>query len=60
MNDDNFSVAGVKKVVERVTPVYAMLGAMESLRVRYPESGHDFPDAVREEVYEWLDSSLKR
>ena len=60
LGDSNFDVAGVRKVVEQVGGVYRVLEAGEQLRAVYPDSGHDFPPAVRTEAYDWLDQVLGR
>ncbi len=59
LHDDNFPVKGVKDCVKAARPVYRLLGAKNNLRVEYPKGGHDFPTAVREATYEWLDNVLK-
>ena len=38
--------------------VYTLLGVPDALRAVYPDSAHDFPDAVRAEAYRWLDERL--
>ena len=58
IHDSNFDVAGVKKAVAAVGPVYKLRQASERLTVRYPDSAHDFPDAVRREAYRWLQKQL--
>jgi dienelactone hydrolase len=58
VKDDNFAVAGVKKAEPKAREVYALLGAAEQLRIRYPQAGHDFPDEVRREAYEFIDRVL--
>jgi dienelactone hydrolase len=61
IHDSNFDIAGVRKVVEAVAPVYELTRSRDQHRVTLvtPESQHDFPDAVREQAYEWLDKVLK-
>lgn len=59
LKDDNFPVDGVRDCVTAAGPVYALLGAADRLAVRHPDCGHDFPQAVRQEAYEWLDRQLK-
>jgi len=59
VGDSNFEISGVKEVIDRAAGVYELLGAEKKLRAEYPKSAHDFPDAVREEAYQWLDRSLK-
>ena len=58
IHDSNFDVAGVKKAVAAVGPVYKLRQANDRLTVRYPDSAHDFPDAVRREAYRWLQKQL--
>lgn len=58
LHDGNFDVAGVKKAVAAVGPVYQLRQAREQLAVRYPDSGHDFPGEVRREAYGWLKKQL--
>ncbi|HEV7280185.1 MAG TPA: alpha/beta fold hydrolase [Pirellulaceae bacterium] len=60
LHDANFDVAGVRKAEPRVREVYALLGAEEDVRFRYPDCGHDFPDDVRAEAFAFLDKALKR
>lgn len=59
LKDDNFDVAGVRKAIAAVRPVYELFGAADRLQVRYPDSGHDFPPEVREEAYRFVDRVLK-
>ena len=58
--DDNFAVAGVKKTLPIVQPVFDLLKSSERLQVRYPECAHDFPPEVREEAYQFLDKLLEQ
>jgi dienelactone hydrolase len=58
LRDSNFDVAGVKKVVAAVGPVYKLRQASQRLTVRYPDSAHDFPDDIRHEAYGWLREQL--
>jgi hypothetical protein len=59
LHDANFDNGGVRKCIAAAAPVYELLGAQEQLRVAYPDCEHDFPDEVRQEVYQWLDRQLK-
>lgn len=59
LKDENFAVAGVKSVMEKVKPVYEKLGAAEKLKAVYPDAGHDWPEAERIAAYEFLDRWLK-
>jgi pimeloyl-ACP methyl ester carboxylesterase len=59
-NDSNFDVNGVKKAFAEARKVYDLLGVAEDkLHLDVPESGHDFPPAVREKAYEWMDQQLR-
>jgi len=58
LQDDNFAVEGVRRVIERVQPIYGLFDAGERLRVVYPPAAHDFPDDVRSAAYAWLKIQL--
>lgn len=55
LHDDNFDARGVRQGIEKAKAIYTLLGAPENLQVRYPESGHDFPDRERNEAYALID-----
>ena len=57
--DANFEVEGVKKCIAAAQPVFELLEATDALTVEYPDCAHDFPDDVRERVYDWLQKQLK-
>lgn len=59
LDDDNFDVAGVRDCVKAAGPIYQLLGQPERLQVVYPDAAHDFPDAAREESFEFLESVLQ-
>lgn len=56
--DENFDVEGVKKGISSIAQVYGLFNAGNMLKVSYPDAGHDFPPAVRTEVYKFIDKSL--
>ncbi|CAA9398840.1 MAG: electron transport proteins [uncultured Phycisphaerae bacterium] len=58
-NDANFAVEGVRKGVTAARGVYALLGAPSALQVEHPDCGHDFPPAMRERAYAFIDAALK-
>jgi dienelactone hydrolase len=60
LKDSNFEVSGVKKVEAACRPLFELLGAGESLQIRYPDCGHDFPPEIRRESYDFIDRVLKR
>jgi len=55
VNDANFDVAGVKIGIEKGKEAYRFLHAEDNLQVRYPLADHDFPPAIRKEVYRYID-----
>ena len=57
--DHNFDVGGVRKCIAAAQPVFELLGGKDQLVVEYPNCGHDFPDDVRERVYQWLEKQLR-
>ncbi len=60
VSDDNFDNPGVRKVVAEASRAFKIYGNIAGeITTRYPESGHDFPDDVREEAYQWLEQQLK-
>src|SRR5207237_10435720 len=59
LHDDNFEVSGVKDCIAAARPVYELLGAREKLAANYPDCKHEFPPAVRQVAYDWLDRWLK-
>ncbi|MCA9119787.1 MAG: VCBS repeat-containing protein [Planctomycetaceae bacterium] len=59
LHDSNFAVEGVQDVVSKVGRVYEVEGVGGDLKVEYPDSGHDFPDEIRDEAYRWLVKQLK-
>ena len=59
VGDANFDVAGVRKIEARTQQVYEMAGSREQMQFVYPDCGHDFPEAVRKQAYDWLDEKLK-
>ncbi len=59
LHDDNFDVSGVRDVVAAAKPIYQLFSQPDRLKVSYPDCDHDFPDASRQEAYEFLDQYLK-
>lgn len=59
VSDNNFNLTGVKKVVRAASEVYRFLGGPDHLEVVHPCCGHDFPNDIRQRVYDWLDRSLR-
>jgi dienelactone hydrolase len=59
LQDSNFENDGVKKVVLSAQRVHEFLGTKDKLVAVYPDCGHDFPDAIRQQAYDWLARQLK-
>ena len=60
VSDSNFDVTGVRKVIAETEKAFAIYGDVSPrLQARYPDCEHDFPTAIREEAYQWLEEQLK-
>jgi acetyl esterase/lipase len=64
INDNNFDVAGVRKVFEKASDVYSLFEPspnkhQKRLTLMTPSSQHDFPKLERMLAYEWLDEVLR-
>lgn len=57
--DSNFRSTSVDAIVRAAEPIYDLYHATNNLVVEHPPGGHDFPPAVREEAYEFLDKHLR-
>jgi dienelactone hydrolase len=58
LQDANFDYRGVEKAIPVARRVYGLYDKFMNLRVAYPDADHDFPPAVREEAFRFLDSHL--
>ncbi len=58
MHDDNFDVSGVREAVAAAEKVFALYEAGARLCAVYPDAGHDFPDASREQAYDFIEEFL--
>ncbi len=58
LHDDNFSVEGVRKGTAEASKIYQLLGAGNQIRVVYPDCGHDFPEQIRLQAYQFIKKSL--
>jgi hypothetical protein len=59
LGDANFNAASVDKVTKAASAIYRLYNTPENLRVEHPEGGHDFPPAMREKAYQFLDENLR-
>jgi hypothetical protein len=55
MGDTNFRWQSVDRVAEAARQIYRLYGKPENLIVKHPDTGHDFPDDIRQLAYELLD-----
>lgn len=55
LHDSNFEVSGVRDCLDAAARVYERLAARERLVAVFPEAEHDFPPAVREQAYCFLE-----
>jgi hypothetical protein len=58
LNDSNFNVEGVKLGINEAAKLYRLLDKEETLQVRYPDCGHDFPVKIRLEAYDFIAEAL--
>ena len=59
LHDANFEVEGVRVAIDAARPVYQLLGVPDRLAAAHPDAQHTFPQAVREQAYEFLDRHLR-
>jgi hypothetical protein len=59
LGDANFQWRSVSEIVNAATPVFALHGVRENLRVVHPNCAHDFPETVRLDAYEFLAAALR-
>jgi len=57
--DDNFSCASVRALVDRARPAYAAAGASDELVAHYPDCGHEFPPNIQGMAVEMLQRVLQ-
>ncbi|MEP6664445.1 MAG: alpha/beta hydrolase, partial [Verrucomicrobiota bacterium] len=57
--DTNFKWQSVDHVAAVARKIYRLYGAENNLRVAHPDCGHDFPDEIRAEAYQFISEHLK-
>lgn len=60
VGDKNFDVNGVKEGIWLAGMGYDFLKVGSNLQVRYPDVAHEFPKALRDDAYQFVDSILKK
>jgi dienelactone hydrolase len=58
VGDTNFAVEGVHDCLRAAEPEYRRRNAADKLVAVHPEVGHEFPPAIREQAYAFLDRVL--
>ncbi|MBI4624556.1 MAG: alpha/beta hydrolase [Verrucomicrobia bacterium] len=59
VGDSNFKWQSVDRVVAAAAQIYRLYEVPALIRVEHPDSAHDFPPAVKELAYAWLDRALQ-
>jgi dienelactone hydrolase len=59
VGDENFRARSVDEIIAAASPIYALYGSKGNLHLEHPPSGHDFPEAVREQAYRLLEEQLR-
>lgn len=59
LHDSNFVADSVDRCADAARPVYKLLGDEKSLVIRHPDSDHNFPEEMRQEAYQLIDSVLR-
>lgn len=59
LDDSNFQWRSVDAIVQAASPVYRLHQAEKHLVVEHPDTGHDFPEAQREQAYRLLAETLR-
>ncbi len=59
LHDGNFKWQSVDRIAKAARQVYRLYAVADRLRVEHPDCGHDFPKAMREEAYKFIDAVLE-
>ncbi len=59
LRDANFRWQSVDDILHAASAVYRLYGVPQNLRAEHPDCEHDFPPAVREAAYQFLDQHLR-
>ena len=59
LGDGNFQWKSVDACAAAARPIYKLLGGETKLTIKHPDCGHDFPEEMREEAYQVIDSVLR-
>ncbi|MEX1229199.1 MAG: dienelactone hydrolase family protein [Planctomycetaceae bacterium] len=59
LKDHNFQFESVDRVAKAAGEIYKLAGRPERLKVLHPDCEHDFPPAMREAGYAFIEAALK-
>ena len=59
LHDDNFSWQSVDQALDAARAIYQLYGVPQLLQVEHPDCAHDFPPAVRDAAYRFIDQQLR-
>jgi hypothetical protein len=59
LQDGNFQWKSVDKCAAAAYPIYELLEGKGNLTIKHPACGHDFPEELREEAYNVIDTVLR-
>lgn len=58
LGDSNFRWQSVDRIAADARGVYSLFGAASKLKIEHPDCDHDFPQAMRQMGYRWIDAVL--
>ncbi|MFT4637376.1 MAG: glucose/arabinose dehydrogenase [Verrucomicrobiales bacterium] len=58
LGDDNFRSVSVGRCVDMARKIYQRFQVEDRIVLRHPDSGHEFPNDLREEAYKMIESVL--
>ncbi len=59
LHDSNFRANSVDACAAAAAPIYELLDGKDKLIIKHPDCDHNFPDQIREQAYEVIDSVLR-
>jgi hypothetical protein len=59
LHDSNFDWRSVDRCVDASAPIDRLYGTPDRITVEHPDCDHDFPDAIREQAYGFIEKALR-
>ncbi len=59
LRDATFRWQSVDAIVKAASAVYRLYGVPQSLKVKHPDCGHEFPPEAREAAFRFLDQHVR-